>query len=96
MKFATCLLAMSIAISSSMAVAQEHAVLDDSPSMGAIVIDLAILRPLGLVATVAGSGLFVLSLPFSIMRGTEPIEPAQQLVLQPARFTFTRPVGRSD
>ena len=96
MKFATCLLAATLAINASFAAAQEHTGLDDAPSIGAVAVDLAILRPLGLAATVAGSCLFVLSLPISIMRGVEPIEPAQQLVLQPARFTFTRPVGRSD
>ena len=58
--------------------------------------DLLIVRPLGLVTTVAGAGLFVLSVPFSAIQGKSPLDAADTLVVQPAQFTFTRPLGESD
>lgn len=54
--------------------------------------DFLVARPLGLVATVAGTGLFVLALPFAALAG-DIATPADYLVGQPARFTFARPLG---
>ena len=67
--------------------------IDDSPSAGAMAFDLVIVRPVGLVATVLGTGLFVLSLPLSLIQGEPPSDPAKKLVVEPAKFTFTRPLG---
>jgi hypothetical protein len=66
---------------------------DDSPSAGAMAFDLLVVRPVGLVATVLGTGLFVLQLPLSFIQGEAPSDPAQKLVVEPAKFTFTRPLG---
>jgi hypothetical protein len=49
-------------------------------------------RPLGLIATVVGSALFVVSLPFSALGGNVD-EAAQKMVVAPAKFTFKRPLG---
>ena len=66
--------------------------IDDSPSSAAMVFDLIIVRPLGIVSTVAGLGLFVVSLPFTAPQGD--IGPAsRRLVVDPAYFTFVRPLG---
>lgn len=70
--------------------------IDDTPSAGAMAFDLVLVRPLGLVATVLGTGLFILQLPLSIVQGELPSDPAKQLVVKPAQYTFTRPLGQME
>jgi hypothetical protein len=62
------------------------------PSAGAMAIDILAVRPLGLAATLLGTGLFVVSLPFSALGGNVG-EAADALVKTPAEFTFARPLG---
>ena len=51
-----------------------------------------IVRPLGIVATVGGAAIFVLTLPFSALGGNT--EAAHEyLVEDPFNFTFKRPLG---
>ncbi len=57
--------------------------------------DLVLLRPLGLAATVIGTAFFVVSLPFSILGGNTG-EAAKKLMVEPAKYTFTRPLGAED
>lgn len=64
----------------------------DRPTPGSIILDAMIARPLGLVATAAGSALFVVTLPFSILGGNVG-EVANNLVKKPAATTFTRCLG---
>ena len=59
---------------------------------GYMAADLVVLRPLGILATAAGSIVYVLSLPFSLAGGNED-EALEKLVIEPARYTFTRPLG---
>ena len=54
--------------------------------------DLVILRPVGFVGTAAGTVVFVLSLPFSLL-GKNHQEAFENMVKEPARYTFTRPLG---
>jgi hypothetical protein len=56
--------------------------------------DLLVVRPLGIVATVCGSMIYVLSLPFSITAGNSG-EVYQKTVAEPAVFTFKRPLGHN-
>lgn len=65
------------------------------PSAAAMVVDLVLVRPLGLVATVLGTGFFVVSLPFSLL-GMNVDDAAVQLVADPAEYTFLRPLGKFD
>lgn len=58
----------------------------------AMVFDAVIIRPLGLVTTVAGSAIYTISLPFSLLGGNEQ-SAREKLVLEPARYTFKRPLG---
>lgn len=95
MKLATYLLAAVLAISSSLATAQDRTGLDDAPSPGAMALDLVVLRPLGLAATLLGCAVYIVALPIALMRGEGPLEPAQKLVVEPAAFTFTRRLGAS-
>lgn len=61
-------------------------------SAEAIVIDALLARPAGMIATVAGTAVFIVALPFSLLTGDTP-DVAQKLVVTPARYTFTRPMG---
>ena len=64
----------------------------DDASFGTMVVDAAVARPLGLGATVVGAAAWIVSLPFSALGGNVRAA-AQKLVVEPARFTFVRPLG---
>ena len=57
-----------------------------------MIIDGLVVRPIGFVATIIGSVLFVITLPFSAM-GDNVAEAREVLVEGPAAFTFTRCLG---
>jgi len=57
-----------------------------------MVVDVVLVRPLGLVATVVGTVLTVVALPFTIPSGSVE-KSAQQLIVRPAEYTFNRPLG---
>ncbi|MBI3126732.1 MAG: hypothetical protein HYZ11_03915 [Candidatus Tectomicrobia bacterium] len=60
---------------------------------GAVVVDLLLTRPFGLVAVAAG---LVLYLPAALIQsiGGNPVEPiADALVRRPIAYTFERPLG---
>ena len=58
----------------------------------AMVIDAIVVRPLGLVAMVAGSALFIVSLPFTALSKSTG-RAAEHFIYAPTRFTFRRPLG---
>ncbi len=64
----------------------------DQLTAGAMAADAILVRPLGIVATVAGFGLFVVSAPFSLLGGNAG-DAWYTLVKSPAEFTFVRPLG---
>ena len=66
--------------------------LDEENSGAVMTADLILARPLGIVATVFGCAVFIVSLPFSAI-GDNVGQAAQKLVKEPAAFTFTRPLG---
>jgi hypothetical protein len=66
--------------------------LDEKNTAAAMTADLVFVRPLGIVATVLGCAVFVVSLPFSAL-GSNTREASQKLVKDPAQFTFKRPLG---
>ncbi len=59
---------------------------------GNIIGDALIVRPLGLVSIVAGTAVFVISLPFAVITKDVP-KTAKQLVVDPFNYTFDRPIG---
>jgi hypothetical protein len=71
----------------------QYTTLDDQESTGpGIILDLLLVRPLGVVATVLGTTCFVIGLP--IIAITHDIPKANHyLIAEPARFTFVRPLG---
>lgn len=68
---------------------------DPQVAAGAMAGDVLIARPLGIVTTVAGFGLFVISSPFSLLGGNVG-DAWGTLVAHPAKFTFVRPLGDFD
>lgn len=66
--------------------------IDERPSAEAMVADGLLVRPLGLGATVLGCAAWLVTLPFSALGGNVD-EATQKLVVQPAAFTFVRPLG---
>lgn len=61
-------------------------------SGGLMIADALLIRPLGIVATVGGTLMFIVSLPFSALGGNTG-EAFDRLMADPAGFTFTRPLG---
>ena len=64
----------------------------EEPSAIAMVADLILLRPLGFLAFMGGTGLFIVTLPFSALGGNSETA-ADKLVRDPAAFTFQRALG---
>lgn len=93
-------LMLATTLIASVASAQEQTrvepVQDNSASAAAMGFDLLIVRPLSLVATFLGSGLFVLQLPLNLLQGESPYDAAHKLVVEPAEYTFSRPLGQMD
>ncbi len=65
---------------------------EDQPKAGAMALDVLVARPIGVVVTVVGSALFVVSLPLSALGGNVG-DAAQALVVKPVRETFVRCLG---
>lgn len=87
----TALLIACLALPSSLWAAKGGAV-DESPNAFAMVGDLFVARPLGVVMTLAGTAVWVVSLPFTLMAG-HANEAADTLVLGPGAATFVRCLG---
>ena len=64
----------------------------DRPGEMAMIGDAVFARPLLLVSTVVGAGLYVVTLPFSLLGGN-PGEAGEVLVLNPGKNTFVRCLG---
>jgi len=62
-------------------------------SAEAMIADGLLLRPAGIAATVLGTVVFVVTLPFSIPTRSVG-KAAQKLIVDPARYTFVRPLGQ--
>ncbi len=78
-----------LVLTQSQAIATPSGTGKDAP---AIIADVVVCRPLGLMALLAGSTFYVLSLPFTVpARGTEAAK--RTLVDYPYHYTFTRPLG---
>jgi len=65
------------------------------PSSSVVAVDAIIGRPLGLAATIAGTGVFLVTLPFSLTSESTG-EAAWGLVGRPGGWTFVRPLGRGE
>jgi hypothetical protein len=85
-----------LTLATSAAQAEDYAdSISSAPSGGAMAFDLVVVRPLGVVATVVGTVLFVAALPIALFTW-DVKSPAERLVVEPARFTFARDLGDMD
>lgn len=85
--------AVILSLSTTLVQAQETTAEIQDGSAAAIVVDAFILRPAGFIGTVLGAVTFVVTLPFSAPTRTVD-NTAKKLVVEPAQFTFTRPLGQ--
>ena len=69
--------------------------LDNKAPAESMVADFAVMRPLGIGATVVGTAFFIVSLPFSAL-GKNTGTAWERMVADPFNFTFTRPLGEVD
>ena len=69
--------------------------LANEPTDAYIIPDVLLVRPIGLVAIVLGSVIFVVSLPVALPTGSVG-KVGQRLVEDPVEFTFVRPIGDFD
>lgn len=82
--FASCLLLLGSGVQAE--------VIDNSPSVGAMVADAALARPLYFVMSQAGLVLYTVTLPFSAL-GNNADAAAEAMVVTPLQATFTRCLG---
>jgi len=90
-KLATGLLALALAAMPLAAKAQHDGTVSGDKATD-MVVDVMVARPLGLLATVVGTALTVVALPFTIPSGSVE-SSARELILRPADYTFNRPLG---
>lgn len=65
------------------------------PSAAVVAADAVIARPIGLALTLAGTGVFLVTLPMSAISSS--VDTAGQgLITKPGGYTFVRPFGKSD
>ena len=65
---------------------------DDGPNAFAMVGDLLVARPIGVVMTAGGAAVWLVSLPFTLLAGHAE-EAAETLILGPGAATFVRCLG---
>ena len=100
-KLLTYILAFTLAISnimfSSNAAAYENwsnlDMVNEEPTGGSMLADAFMVRPFMLVGTILGTATFIVTLPFSLLGGNVG-EAGQALVVEPAAYTFVRPLGK--
>lgn len=96
------LLILTLLSATTLAAAQEAArppvtdetneTLEASNPAGMMLVDAFLLRPLGIAATIVGTATFLVTLPFSLPTRSAD-DAAKVLVVKPAQYTFTRPLG---
>jgi len=62
---------------------------DDSVGQGWSAIDLFVARPIGMIAGIFGTAIFIVSLPFTIPAGGVG-DAANMFIVKPFQFSFTR------
>ena len=63
-----------------------------SRTSDSMLVDIVFIRPFGIVGTALGSVAYVASLPFTLLGGNAG-EAGKKLVVDPAAYTFARPLG---
>lgn len=68
---------------------------DALPRSGIVFFDTIVGRPVGLATTVAGTGIFIATLPMTLPTGSAG-DAGWELVARPGGWTFVRPIGEKD
>lgn len=90
--FLAAMLTLTNMMFSQAAMAGRYDDLDSKPTGGTMLADTVLVRPFMLVSTVVGVATFIVTLPFSALGGNVG-EAGNTLVMEPARYTFVRPLG---
>lgn len=90
-KLRACLLAGVLFVMPVCSVAQTDGTVSGDKATD-MVVDVVVMRPLGLAATIVGTVLTVVALPFTIPSGSVEVS-ARELIVKPAEYTFQRPLG---
>lgn len=64
----------------------------EETTAGRMTVDLLLMRPAGIAATLVGSVVFVVALPFTLISG-DTQHSLDKLVKEPGKYTFDRPLG---
>jgi len=93
-KLLTYILAFTLALSNVMFSSNVAAyeVVKEESTAGTMLADAFMVRPFMLVGTILGTATFIVTLPFSLLGGNSK-EAAKSLVMEPAMYTFVRPLG---
>ena len=86
------LIALALTVASVVPAGADDSYKTASRSGEKMAVDLALLRPAGILATVFGSAVFVVALPFSALGGNTK-ESYHELIKKPVDYTFKRPIG---
>lgn len=62
------------------------------PSPDEVAVDLLLIRPVAFSAIIAGSAIFIVSLPFTLPTGNAKLA-GRKLITEPWRYTFSKPLG---
>src|SRR5690554_4152520 len=85
-------LALTLSVPQVMASNSNNIVVEEKPSELAMAADLVLVRPTLFVASILGSGLWLVSLPFSLAGGNA-MQAGETLVAKPIKGTFVRCLG---
>jgi hypothetical protein len=90
--FATAGLALTLALPAR---ADRLAEISNEPSSVPVIFDVAVMRPIGLIAVIVGAAFYVVPVAplVALTRPTELGKPLGPLVGVPLRFTFKDPLG---
>jgi hypothetical protein len=83
-------LALSSVMFSSNVAAYEF--VKEEPTAGTMLADAFMVRPFMLVGTIIGTVTYIVTLPFSLLGGNAG-EAGKAMVVEPAKYTFVRPLG---
>lgn len=90
-KLKACLIALIFAATPLSATAENNDTVTGDKATD-MVVDLVVVRPLGLAAIAIGTLLTVAALPFTLPGG-DAIDSAREMIGKPAEYTFNRPLG---
>jgi hypothetical protein len=92
MQFLALILISNLGMAPMVLAADSYQTQKRKPDTNVMAADALIGRPVGLGATVLGTGTFVATLPFTMFTGSVK-DAARGLIKEPAQWTFRRPLG---